>query len=188
MTMASAVPLSEETRRWLLGLARHAVASAVAGEVPPSANDRPKEVDEGRGCFVTLHRRNGELRGCIGTFDDAVPLWRNIIRMAEAAACHDPRFAPVEPSELGDCYLEISALTPRRPARPEDIVVGEHGIWIVRGPYHGVLLPQVATEYGWDRDTFLEHTCGKAGLPRQAWREPGTEIFTFSAEVFSEPH
>jgi len=106
--------------------------------------------------------------------------------MAEAAAFQDPRFPPVRVDELGELEIEISVLTPLREIKdPEEIEVGKHGIMIERPPYYsGLLLPQVATEYGWDRETFLEQTCIKAGLPPNAWRDPATRIYIFSAEIF----
>ena len=109
------------------------------------------------------------------------------MEMAEAAALRDPRFPPVSPDELDDLEIEISVLTvPKEIHDINEIEVGKHGIIIERGFNSGLLLPQVATEYGWDRITFLEHTCRKAGLPPNAWKEKGTIIKIFSAEVFDE--
>jgi len=106
--------------------------------------------------------------------------------MAEAAAFQDPRFPPVTSKELGQLEYEISVLTPlRRIKNVEEIQVGIHGIYMKRGASSGLLLPQVATEWGWDRVTFLEHTCTKAGLPEDAWKDKKTEIYIFSADVFS---
>jgi AmmeMemoRadiSam system protein A len=106
--------------------------------------------------------------------------------MAEAAAFQDPRFPPVSSQELGQLDYEISVLTPlRRIKDVEEIQVGIHGIYLKRGGSSGLLLPQVATEWGWDRTTFLEHTCTKAGLPEDAWKDRKTEIYIFSADVFS---
>jgi len=135
---------------------------------------------------VSLHTHAGELRGCIGTFDDSLPLWRNVEAMAKAAATHDYRFSRLTLAELDTCAIEISALSPRQPIKAEDVIVGEHGLWIASGVHHGVLLPQVAVSHGWDRETFLAHTCIKAGLPQNAWRDPHTEIEAFRGEVFSE--
>ncbi len=105
--------------------------------------------------------------------------------MAEAAALSDPRFAPLSVEELKDIDIEISALTPLRKIEDvQEIEVGVHGIYIEKGFFSGLLLPQVATEYGWDRTTFLEHTCYKAGLPRNAWKEKDTNIYIFSADIF----
>lgn len=177
---------TSEDRCWLLGLARHAIAGALAGENNPVPESRSSLVDEKHGCFVSLHTRAGELRGCIGTFEADAPLWRNVIDMAISAATRDPRFSPLLRSELVDCVLEISVLTPRRQATAGEVVVGQHGIWISRDCRRGVLLPQVAVEYDWDSETFLDHTCLKAGLSRHAWRDPATLIEVFEAEVFGE--
>jgi len=106
--------------------------------------------------------------------------------VAQSAALKDPRFDPVQPKELPDLEIEISVLTvPEKITDPSIIEVGKHGIIMKRGFYQGLLLPQVATDYGWDRETFLEHTCLKAGLPRDAWKDKNTEISIFSAQVFN---
>jgi AmmeMemoRadiSam system protein A len=113
------------------------------------------------------------------------PLCQTIKEMAVAAAFHDPRFKPVTEVELPDLEIEISILTPMKRIKDvEEIEVGKHGILIEKGYKSGLLLPQVATEYGWDRETFLEHCCLKAGLARDAWKDGKTRICTFSAEVF----
>ena len=106
--------------------------------------------------------------------------------MAVAAAVEDGRFAPVNPAELGELRIEISALGPLEPIRPADVEVGRHGLLISHRSRRGVLLPQVPVEQGWDRETFLEHTCRKAGLPEDAWREQGVELLGFTAAVFGE--
>jgi AmmeMemoRadiSam system protein A len=134
---------------------------------------------------VTLHK-DGKLRGCIGHIRAKKPLVETIVEMAEAAAFQDPRFPPVSSQELDQLDYEISVLTPlRRIKDVEEIQVGIHGIYLKRGGSSGLLLPQVATEWGWDRTTFLEHTCTKAGLPEDAWKDTKTEIYIFSADVFS---
>jgi AmmeMemoRadiSam system protein A len=184
--MASA-PLPEKTRRWLLEQARATIATAVGhGEPLSDAPALPDGADEPRGCFVTLHTRSGALRGCIGTFVADEPLWRAVREMAVAAATRDPRFRALSGDELDDCVLEISALTPTEPAQPEDVEVGRHGVCVERGYNRGVLLPQVATEHGWDRETFISQTCVKAGLPPDAWRDGSVTLEVFSAEVFGE--
>ncbi len=186
MDADSKAGLPRAARQWLLAWARRCIAAYLSDRPAPAADDRPPEVNAPRACFVTLHERGGELRGCIGTFDDSVPLWENVMAMALAASTRDPRFSPMRAAELPGCVLEISALTPRVPITPEAVVVGEHGLWVVRGGRQGVLLPQVPVGYGWDRETFLEHTCLKAGLPRDAWRDPDTRLEAFTAEVFGE--
>ena len=117
----------------------------------------------------------------------AKPLLETVIEAAEASAFHDPRFPPLERRELSEISIDISVLSEPRPLRSlDEIQVGTHGLIVRRGLRSGLLLPQVATEYGWDRDTFLTPTCFKAGLPGDAWKAPGTEIELFSAEVFGE--
>lgn len=178
--------LTESTRAWLLERARQAIQAYFARHTPTLPTEPPPGVEQMRGCFVSLHTQIGDLRGCIGTFEADQPLWRQVDEMALAAATRDPRFVPLTPPELGTSVIEISALTPRQRAQPLDIRVGEHGVWVQRGPYRGVLLPQVAVAYKWDRETFLKQTCIKAGLNADAWRDGSVEINVFTAEVFSE--
>ncbi|MCD6478701.1 MAG: TIGR00296 family protein [Candidatus Diapherotrites archaeon] len=149
---------------------------------------------ERRGVFVTLHSYpSGELRGCIGIPYPEMELWNAIIEAAIGAS-RDPRFRPLSNDELEKCTVEISVLTKPERIEKKDIlkkiIVGKHGLIVKRGFNSGLLLPQVATEYKWDSETFLEQTCVKAGLPREAWKLRGTEIYTFSAQVFKEekPH
>lgn len=178
--------LSREEQVRLLTIARQTIADLCQGRQSP----RPAADLEGlglpRGAFVTIHKR-GQLRGCIGNFEARGTLLGTVCEMAEAAACQDPRFSPVRTAELNDLDLEISVLTPLRPVQSvEEIQVGRHGIYIVSPRGRGVLLPQVATEYGWDRDTFLDHTCLKAGLQPGCWRDPDVTILVFAAQVFGE--
>ncbi len=178
------MPLSPEARRELLAIARESVRQGLRGRrYVPDPPTRP-ELARPAGAFVTLHEA-GALRGCIGTFQADRPLYRNVAEMARAAAFEDPRFPPLRPEEFGRIDLEISVLSPMRRARPEEVEVGRHGVYIVHGLHRGVLLPQVAVEQGWDRETFLDHTCLKAGLPPGAWRH-GAEVYVFEAEVFGE--
>ena len=126
------------------------------------------------------------LRGCIGHIIGILPLKETIQKMSVASSTQDPRFPPVELSELNNIDIEVSVLSPpKKISNPEEIEVGKHGIVISKGFFKGVLLPQVATEQGWDRETFLEHTCLKAGLPTDAWKK-GATIEIFSAQVFGE--
>jgi AmmeMemoRadiSam system protein A len=183
----SSAQLSLDTRQWLLAFARRTIASAIGGVgLPEPPQPLPGGVETLRGCFVSLHTRRGALRGCIGTFAETRPLWQTVQEMAVAAATRDPRFARLSAGELDDCVLEISALTPCQPARAEEVVVGEHGICVKRGMHQGVLLPQVAVDQGWDRETFLDQTCVKASLSPHAWRDGSVRIETFAAEVFVE--
>jgi len=178
--------LSAEEKRQLLKIARDTIESIARGENPPEVKITSDRLKEKRGAFVTINKK-GMLRGCIGYIHALKPLAETIQEMAEAAAFRDPRFLPVAAEELPDLDIEISVLTPlERIDDPEKIEVGKHGILIRKGPNQGLLLPQVAVEYGWDRETFLEHTCQKAGLPGDAWREEDAEIWIFSADVFGE--
>jgi len=178
--------LDPQERLVLLKLARHAIMKSLGiGEESPEFESSPG-LRAPSGAFVTLHR-GGQLRGCIGTFAARKPLEETVQEMAQAAAFQDPRFAPVRASEMPEIDIEISALTPMREIQDlEEIEVGRHGLYVVDSPFSGVLLPQVATEHGWDRQTFLEQTCIKAGLHQNRWRSGGLKIFVFSAEVFGE--
>jgi AmmeMemoRadiSam system protein A len=138
-------------------------------------------------CFVTW-KRGGRLRGCIGTVEPVRPLWADVETNAVHALLEDPRFEPATPDELRLLELEISVLTPFVPVSdpPRDVKVGVHGLLVERGRSRGLLLPQVPVEWGWDVPTFLAHTCLKAGLPEDAWRDGRTRVSTFTAEVFGE--
>ena len=184
---------SEADRRLLLRLAREAIASHVGRVLqesalrdPQSAMENPHSVlAQAGGAFVTLHKR-GDLRGCIGHIEPTDPLGRVVPRCAVAACSSDPRFPPIVPAELEEIDVEISLLGPLEPiAGPQDIVIGRDGLVVERGWQRGLLLPQVATEWKWDADAFLAHTCQKAGLPRDAWRQ-GAKVWRFEAEVFGE--
>jgi AmmeMemoRadiSam system protein A len=178
--------LSTEERKTLLKLARDTIEARLSMKSPPEGRAPGPALVQPRGAFVTLHAR-GRLRGCIGYVEAIKPLFETVREMAAASAFQDPRFSPLTPAEYGDIEIEISVMSPlRRVASVEEIEVGTHGIVIKRGLRQGLLLPQVATEQGWDRDTFLEHSCYKAGLGGDSWKKPDTEIYVFSAEVFSE--
>ena len=135
---------------------------------------------------MTLHKL-GQLRGCIGTFASSHPLLDTISEMAISASQKDPRFPPVAQNEMKDIDMEISVLSPLQEIKDiSEIEVGKHGIYITRGYNSGVLLPQVATEQEWDRDTFLSHTCMKAGMAQDCWQDGDCKIEIFSAQVFGE--
>ena len=139
---------------------------------------------EKRGAFVTL-RKNQKLRGCIGHIVGLHPLAKTVSKMAIAAAFQDPRFPPVQKDELPELEYEISIMSPLQPIRDcRTVKVGSHGLYIRQGQHSGLLLPQVATQYDWDRITFLEQTCRKARLLKDAWKDLATQIYIFSAEVF----
>jgi AmmeMemoRadiSam system protein A len=170
----------------LVRVAREAIAARLRGAsvaLPEAAG----ALAQRRGAFVTLRRRDdGELRGCVGRMQSDRPLLETVAEMAVAAATADGRFEPVTAAELDRLAIEVSALGPLRPTRPEDVEVGRHGLLVSRGGRRGVLLPQVPVEHGWDRETFLAKTCWKAGLPESAYRDPGTELLAFTATVFGE--
>lgn len=176
---------SKAERAFLLELARETILATVEDRPVAQQAPPPGALHEPAGAFVSLHRR-GELRGCIGTFARDRPLYAVVRDMAAAAAFEDPRFPPLEASEVASLELEISILSELRRTTVESVVPGFHGLSIVLGGRKGVFLPQVATEAGWDRETLLEQICLKAGLPANAWREPSAEISVFTAEVFGE--
>jgi AmmeMemoRadiSam system protein B/AmmeMemoRadiSam system protein A len=176
--------LNEEEKKALRQIAKTVIENKARGKAVPEFKVESPLLKENRGAFVTLHKR-GQLRGCIGYIEGHGPLHQTIEEMAEAAAFKDPRFTPVREKELPELDIEISVLTPlRRIKDVNEIQVGKDGIYIKKGWFSGLLLPQVATEYAWDRLTFLEHTCQKAGLPSNAWKEKDTEIYIFSADIF----
>ena len=178
--------ISEADKQRLLQLARDSITAHLQGGASPSLAGASPLLGERRGVFVTLHRR-GQLRGCIGYLEAVKPLGQAVVEMAAAAAFHDPRFAPLRAEELADLEVEISVLTPmQRLERAEDIQVGQDGLYLEKGSNRGLLLPQVAVQYRWDRTTFLQQTCCKAGLPPDAWKDADTRIYTFTAEIFSE--
>jgi AmmeMemoRadiSam system protein A len=183
--VAAAGELTAEERQALLQVARESIAAHFQRRRPqlPAANGA---LAENRGAFVTLHRRDGELRGCVGMMQSDRPLLDTVARMAVASATEDGRFEPVTEAELGGLKIEISALGPLAPIRPEQVEVGRHGLLISSAGRRGVLLPQVPVEHGWDREAFLAHTCRKAGLPADTWRKPGVELLGFTATVFGE--
>ena len=178
--------LTPAQRAQLLHVARAAIRAALRNAPPPPLRDLPGPLTAPRGAFVTL-KKGGELRGCIGQVYPCQSLAEALQRVAVAAALRDPRFDPVAPDELPEVEIEISVLSAlRRITRPEDVRVGTHGLIVQHPEGQGLLLPQVAVERGWDRETFLAQTCRKAGLPRNAWKSPEAEVSVFSAEVFGE--
>jgi AmmeMemoRadiSam system protein A len=176
---------TDEQKAQLVAIAREAVRSAatdaratitVEGEFPSAT-----------GAFVTI-KRGGRLRGCIGTLECRGPLAEEVARVAMSAALEDPRFEPLEASELDDLGIEVSVLGPLEPIDPLDpasFVVGQHGLVVEQGRRRGLLLPQVATERDWSREEFLSQTSAKAGLPPEAWRQ-GARVWRFAAIVFGD--
>jgi uncharacterized protein len=176
--------VSAEQRQRLLELALASVEAQVNGgaRIDPG----PTPMPEASGVFVTIKQR-GELRGCLGTLQNRAGLAAEVIRCAADSASEDPRFPPVTPRELPELSLEISVLGPLEEIepRPDAFTIGEHGLVVEQGIRRGLLLPQVATEWGWTGEQFLRQTCVKAGLPPDAWRN-GARVFRFAAEVFGD--
>ncbi len=176
--------LNSEEGQSLLRLAREAICNHLDRRSEGERSSLPG-LQEKRGLFVTLHKK-GYLAGCMGCFRSEDPLIDTVKEMALSAAFRDPRFESVIKEDLEEIDIEISILSPLREIKDvNEISVGTHGIYITKGMNRGVLLPQVAMEQGWDRDTFLAHTCLKAGLPEDGWKERA-KIEIFSAQIFGE--
>src|SRR5271169_3715244 len=180
---------AEREKQLLLQLARSAMALGVtagAGNKSP-VQDFPNEdfLQQPAGAFVTLHRR-GRLRGCVGQLPGRDSLAEVVAHCARSAALHDSRFDPVTTAELSDIEIEVSVLSALEDLTLEAIEAGKHGLVVSQGTQRGVLLPQVASQFNWPAQRFLEETCVKAGLEREAWKDPATRVQAFTAEVFSE--
>ncbi len=177
--------LTDVQRAALLRIARDAVDAEARGierPVPPGDGSA-----DASGVFVTIKRR-GELRGCLGVLELRASLEQEVARCAKDSASKDPRFPPLGAPELPETSIDVSVLGPLEeidPADPDAIVVGRHGLVVEQGMRRGLLLPQVAPEWGWTRDEFLRHTCRKAGLPPDAWQH-GARVYRFEADVFGE--
>lgn len=181
------IELTKDQQIKLLRLARKTIADklglAAEIELPSFDDDIFKEKC---GAFVTIHIK-GNLRGCIGYIEGIKSIPETVIEMASASAFRDPRFSSLTPDEYKKIDIEISILSPiEKVSDVNEIVVGRDGVIITKGFNRGLLLPQVPVEQGWDRETFLTHTCYKAGLPADSWRKPDVLIEKFSAQVFSE--
>jgi AmmeMemoRadiSam system protein A len=180
---SSSGEFSGEERALLLQLAHDAIVSAL--ELREISLDPPAaHFAEPRGVFTSLYLR-GELRGCVGYVLPAYTVYRAVAETARAAAFDDDRFAPVTKEEASDLEIQLSILSPPRPIEPAEIEIGRHGLLVSWQGRRGLLLPQVPSEQGWDRITFLEQTCRKAGLPRDTWRK-GATLEAFTAEVFDD--
>ena len=176
---------TQEQQRLLLGIARNTIKAALEGAEPDNAAVPDEALKQKRGVFVTLDKF-GQLRGCIGYVKPYYELREAVEKAAYSAAFEDPRFMAVSKDEFKNIEIEISILSPlKKISSVDEISVGKHGLVISKGFSSGLLLPQVATEYGWNREEFLEQTCRKAGLPGDAWKK-GAEIQIFSAFVFNE--
>ncbi|HYC92994.1 MAG TPA: AmmeMemoRadiSam system protein A [Thermoanaerobaculia bacterium] len=180
--------LTAEQRQTLLSIARRSIEALLQGRRPElDRSGLDEALTRPSGAFVSLHTKDGDLRGCIGSIEAVAPLCEAVASSAVNAAFRDPRFHPLRAEELPNVHIEISVMSPIvGVADVGEIEVGRDGLIIRRGGRAGLLLPQVATEYGWDRETFLRQTCIKAGLSPDAWRTPECRIERFSAEVFGE--
>jgi AmmeMemoRadiSam system protein A len=176
--------LTDVQKAALLEVARSSVASRVLGGPPASAP--PLDLPGASGVFVTIKRR-GELRGCLGTLENGVDLGHEVARCAADSASEDPRFSAVSSGELPELHLELSVLGPleRIAPSPDAFTIGTHGLVVEQGHRKGLLLPQVAVEWGWTPEQFLRQTCVKAGLPPDAWQH-GAHVYRFDAEVFGD--
>ncbi|HWP47426.1 MAG TPA: AmmeMemoRadiSam system protein A [Candidatus Limnocylindrales bacterium] len=176
--------LSFDLQQKLLHIAWETLSIYLIHKKVPEIVVTEPELQMKKGVFVTL-KKGDLLRGCIGDIDGKRSLWQSAQEIVIAAATRDPRFPPLTEEELKDIHIEISVLSPfEKISDPTCIRIGQHGILVKKSPFSGLLLPQVAVEQGWDTLTFLEHACKKAWLPGDAWKDPETEIYVFTAQVF----
>jgi len=185
-TMVTSQPILDEAEQQeLLALSRATLEDYLATGRIPEVDVVHPALRRRSGVFVSMHKGE-ELRGCIGIIFDDHELFRAVQRCTISAALEDSRFHPVTPEEVPDLSIELSVLSPLQLVTDLRIIeVGRHGLVITRGNLRGLLLPQVATQYNWDRDTFLAQTCRKAGLPSNAWRNANVMVHVFEAQVFS---
>jgi len=176
---------SDEERRAILELARQGVRHAALHGRPLNIFPQTGIFAERSGLFVSLHAGR-KLRGCIGIIESPATLGENLVQSAADAALRDPRFSPVRLDEVDGLDIEVSLLSPMQPIRPEEVQIGRHGLLVERHGRRGLLLPQVATEHRLSREQFLAETCIKAGLQREAWREPETRIHGFECVIVAE--
>jgi len=179
---------SRDERRILLRIAHEAILCALEQRPAPQTQIFSPALSAPRGVFTTLYlsgERGPELRGCVGYAAAMAPLYRAVAETARAAAFDDSRFLPVTRQEAHRLEVSLSVLSPLFPIHPDAVEVGRHGLVVSQGSRRGLLLPQVPVEHGWDRETFLDQTCRKAGLPLDAWRKAAT-LEAFTAEVFSD--
>lgn len=181
------VYLPVESQQKLIELSRQTLNNFVL-----RIDSQPARIDDSHlqsreyGAFVSLFKQE-ELRGCIGSCAPGAPLFETVVKMTEAAASQDDRVPPVAKSELTSIRIDITVLSPMAPVTdPLSLEAGTHGLYVARGRKRGVLLPQVAARYRWDLETFLEQTCVKAGLPKRAWHDPDTRLWSFTVLIIEE--
>lgn len=178
--------LSVSDKKELLKLARMSIGFTLGECGRPRKPEGGKALNDPCGAFVTLHL-HGDLRGCIGYIEGRFPLHETIQEVAQKAAFEDPRFSPLTTEEFEAVEIEISVLSPLKKVKDVDeIQVGTHGLVIDAGYTRGLLLPQVATDYGWGREEFLSHTARKAGLSADAWKRKDVTLYLFTSDIFSE--
>jgi MEMO1 family protein len=176
-------PLSEQQKRELLSLARKTVIEHVKNKRAPEPEIKDTRLLANGATFVTINRHH-QLRGCIGNIQPIMPLYWSVIRNAVAASSQDPRFPPMTPGELSEMEVEVTVLSPLEPLDDvKNIVIGMHGLYLIKGQQGGVFLPQVPVEQGWDLPTYLEQLCYKAGLPKDAWKDKNSQLFVFTADI-----
>jgi uncharacterized protein len=179
--------ISPEEKRELLALAREAITRALTGVSGSRRLPRSPGLEQRCGLFVTL-KQSGRLRGCIGYIECTRPLGDVVGEIAVKSALEDPRFPPLAAAELPRTSIQLSILSPlRRMQGIGELVIGTHGLLLELGPHRGLLLPQVAVEFGWDPEAFLEGAARKAGLHREAWRDREAKISIFTAEIVDDP-
>jgi AmmeMemoRadiSam system protein A len=179
-------PLSEQQKQELLTLARKTVTDYVKHKKNPEPEMKDPRLLANGATFVTINR-NHRLRGCIGNIQPVMPIYRSVIRNAVAASSQDPRFPPLAPEELADMDVEVTVLSPMVQLDDvKNILIGTHGLYLIKGQQSSVFLPQVPVEQGWDHTTYLEQLCHKAGLPGNAWKDKDARLFIFSADIIKE--
>ena len=182
--------MNKQQEQTLLKVACGAIAAAVSGKEPPAVTSDDPDLNVKQGCFVTI-KSSGRLRGCIGNFTSDRPLIELVSEMAVSAATRDPRFFmdPITANEFESLEVEISVLSQMElTENPTSLRLGIDGIYIVNGARSGCFLPQVATETGWTETQFLTHCCvEKAGLDADAWEDPDTKVYLFTANAFKSP-
>ncbi|MDA2933929.1 AmmeMemoRadiSam system protein A [Acidobacteria bacterium AH-259-D05] len=186
-TAGTALELSVEDKETLLHLARQTLRDYLSEANLPQCKSYSPALRRPRSTFVTLRRYDsGELRGCRGEHSARWPLAESVAKMVIASATDDPRFSPVTIEELPDIRIEINALTPMKAIRWDEVVIGRHGLMIVKSDQSGLLLPQVPVACAWDREKFLRELCRKAGLPENAWKAQDVQLYAFESEVWGE--